>query len=72
MSGNGLQLQLDAVEDMCKEANVGDLTEVIDDHDKICELLQTGSICVRIGSQKIYVTLSFEKAPDDAEVFDED
>jgi hypothetical protein len=71
MSGDGLQLQLDTIEDMCKEANLGDLTEVIDDYDKICELLQTGSICVKIGPQKIYVTLGFEKAPDDAEVFDE-
>ena len=67
MSGNGMQLQLDAVEELCKEAEVNDLSEVIDDHDSICELLQTGSVCCKIGPHKIFVTLSFEKAPDDAE-----
>lgn len=69
MSGNGVMLQLDAVEEMCISANKQDLTEVIEDYDDICELLQTGSICKRIGTEKIYITLAFEKAPDDAEVF---
>lgn len=67
MSRNGAQLNLDEVDDMCKEANVEDLSEVIDDFDKISELLQTGSICCKIGKDKIFVTLSFERAPDDAE-----
>lgn len=67
MSGNGMQLNLDEVGDMCKEANVEDLSEVIDDFDKICELLQTGSICAKIGKDKIFITLVFERAPDDAE-----
>ena len=69
MSGNGVILQLDTVEEMCKAANKEDLTEVIEDYDDICELLQTGSICKRIGLEKIYITLGFERAPDNAEVF---
>lgn len=69
-NSQGMQLPLDVIEDMCKDAGVADLAEIIDDYDKICELLQTGSICIKIGEEKVYVTIQCEKAPDDAEVFE--
>jgi len=61
-------LTFDQIGDMCvahaaaqQEGAEEDLTGIIDDHDKICELLQTGSITVMIDGKYIVVSLRFEE-----------